>query len=924
MMEEVKRAIDNNDISKLYACGFYSDSSIHEYILKNKKRIFDDILNLKLWLDDEVAIRYYYDKDFIKASVIASNVDVARLFDNDDINDFLINNMNHIIKFLNERIYSLSDKTPKILLKNESFVNKCLDNGFLDILDYNNTKYYLENKEKIDNICIKKIEDGIIKLNKNSSKRYLSDGRFLIASIKSNNYNILLFCNNKDLDDYLLNNYKSIKNKLEGFIRSNNYFIGLKDIKSNVFLGILKNLINREIKKNKFDTSILKICSNEEFCNFISYFDEDSILLFFGKKIYQLYLYYGVQIFRMGFDKINVLNSFSIIQFEKFVKIFCFDEKIKMENVRNLYFSIVKEDFINKGLFNKDLSLEIKTLIDNNGIIDDNVQDKINYIKKLLGPSYYDYLVSLINNSLDVNKPFYELIDEVFEAYKRASVALDKNRQEKIGLIIDGICKCAYERKFDLFASTKMDFSDGYPFLVEPSDIYINRIYKEKRLKAIRQKVLDDVDLLNELCFSIYGNYQNIPFNSFVKSVKRYLKNSRFSLEDLDINVDNYLSRYCKNENIDSFYIEYFNLPLTDEYLKAYYNKKSVLDIIVNIDFEKLRFVLDNKYDELKEFLYEKQILYMLDIFNLIPSFYNKKSTISLINNFYLIESNDIYDMYMENKKYNEIPSLFNFIGDSYYFDNNSNKLKHIFKLAYNSLLKRSLPIPDITEKYNINNHEIIVSVGGFDYEDVVCPLMVNFDTKKYSELYKYVFTNENGFIIKFYDNKLIGVVFGIRYGNSIFLSNLSTIVHPSYITLSLEKFVNSIIEISKKSNDNIRHVYLSGGKFNKIFNGKILPVLTDYNGFGSVLYDDFIKINSNCLIKYLIKPRYYYEEAACKRASVIRILDLFSHNEEGTINDKDYESATIAGRSWYKDEDTFVVGPIDDTILKEINLKKC
>ena len=43
MIEEVKRAIDNNDISKLYACGFYSDSSIHEYILKNKKRNTYDV-----------------------------------------------------------------------------------------------------------------------------------------------------------------------------------------------------------------------------------------------------------------------------------------------------------------------------------------------------------------------------------------------------------------------------------------------------------------------------------------------------------------------------------------------------------------------------------------------------------------------------------------------------------------------------------------------------------------------------------------------------------------------------------------------------------------------------------------------------------------------------------------------------------------
>ena len=91
MIEEIKRAIDNNDLNKLYTCNFYCDSSIHEYILKNKKRIFNDILNLKLWLDDESAIRYYNDNDFIKASIIASNVDIARLFNNDEINNFLIN-----------------------------------------------------------------------------------------------------------------------------------------------------------------------------------------------------------------------------------------------------------------------------------------------------------------------------------------------------------------------------------------------------------------------------------------------------------------------------------------------------------------------------------------------------------------------------------------------------------------------------------------------------------------------------------------------------------------------------------------------------------------------------------------------------------------------------------------------------------------
>lgn len=918
MIEEIKRAIDNNDLNKLYTCNFYCDSSIHEYILKNKKRIFNDILNLKLWLDDESAIRYYNDNDFIKASIIASNVDIARLFNNDEINNFLINNINHIVKFLNEKLYNLSDKTPKVLINNKLFVNQCLNNGFLEILDYNNSDFYLENKEKIDNICIKNIENGIIKLNKYSSKRYLNDSRFLIASINSNNYNILTFTNNKELDNYLLNNYKNFKNKIENFIKINNYLIDYDNIKSNLLNEILKNLINKEIKNKKFDISILKIYSNEQLSRLVKYFNDDSILLVFGKKIYQLYLYYGIEIFKIGYKKIETINIFSIVQFEKFIKIFCFNDKIKMENVRNLYFSIIKEEFINKDIFNKDMSLKIKNSIDNNGIIDNNIQGKINKIKKILGSSYYDYLVNLVKNILDTNKSLYELIDDIFEAYRRASVALDKKRQEKFGAIIDSICKSAYERKFDLFASTKMDFSDGYPFLVEPSDIYINRIYKEKKLNSIKMKVLNDADLLNELCFNIYHNYQNISFTTFIKSVKKYLKNSSFVLENLDVNIDNYLSRYCKNENVDNIYIEYFNLPLTDEYLKAYYNKKTILDILINIDFNKLRYVLDNKYDEFKNFFFEKQNLYMLDIFNLIPSFYNKKNTISLIDNFYLINSHDTYDKYMDNNKYNKIPSLFNLDKYFSFIKNDVNDIKYFFDLGYNALCKRSLPIPDISNKYIINNHEITVSIGGYDYEDVFCPLMVNFDIVKYKDLYNYVFSNENGFIIKFYDNKLIGIIFGIRYGNTIFLSNLSSIVHPKYIISSLELFINSILEESH--NDNIRHIYLSlKDEYNKIFNGKLLPVFTDYNGYGKVMHDDFSKISNNSLNKYPILPKYYFNDQAYERAKMIRILDLFKHNEEGTINDKEYCKPFYAGRSWYKEEDAFVIGPISDDIIEEI-----
>ena len=157
MVEEIKRAIDNNDIGKLYACGFFMDSSIKDYILKNKRRIISDILNLKLWLDDELVLSFYSDNDFIKASIMVSNIDVARFFNNEEINNFLLNNMNHIVRFMNEKTYVLSNKTPKVLLNNENFIKLCLDNGFINILDYTDCDdYYLENKEKIDIECSKK------------------------------------------------------------------------------------------------------------------------------------------------------------------------------------------------------------------------------------------------------------------------------------------------------------------------------------------------------------------------------------------------------------------------------------------------------------------------------------------------------------------------------------------------------------------------------------------------------------------------------------------------------------------------------------------------------------------------------------------------------------------------------------------------
>lgn len=925
MIEEVKRAIDNNDVNKLYACGFFIDSSIKEYILNNKKRIINSILDLKLWLDDEIALVYFNDNDFIKASIMASNVDVARLFNNTEVNRFLINNMDRIIDFIDKKIYFISDKTPKVLLNNYNFVNLCLDNGFLNVLDYGfDNGYYLKNKDRINKVCFEKIIKGIVKIDEFCSKRMFLNSDFLIGSVMGNNYNVLLFSSNSYLDKYLSDNIDKLRDKLEDFIRSNNYFINKNvDIKLPFFLKFYKDLINEDI----YEFSLLfKMMDNAEFCHFVSFLTDDVILDFFGKRINQLYLYFGSSLFELGYDNICLINSFSITEFERFFKIFCYSGSIKMENVRNMYFNILRDEFKDNCKFNFSVCYDIEEMINKEGILNDYVLNKIDELKDILGNSYYDYLVSLLDDSFDVNKSSNLLINDIFDSYRRACISLNDERKEKIHNIILSLFDCAYEREFDLFAGSKMNFNDGYPFLVEPSDIFVKRVYKDSRLKKVKLDFLNDKKKLDILCMEIYDG--NGSYSSFVNDVKKYLKDNVCNIFDLNVRIDNYLSKFISNVIVDNIDISYNNLPLTDEYLKTSYNIKTILSVLKGVDFKKLRFILNDKYLEFKDLFLDKQVLYMIDTFSIMGSFYNVSNTVSLINNFCLVSGN-IYEMFNSCIKYDSVPSIFNSIlGDSYnFYKNDSSIIGELMKRAYRCIKKRSLPVPDIERKYRINNHDITVSIGGYDYSDVFLPLVVNSDvfvSLKYDWLHNYVFSNENGFIIKFYDNKLIGIVYGIRYGNSLFLSNLACVVHLNYVMASLEKFVSSLVQECKGKRDNLGHVYLSNyGDSSRIFrrvNG-LINGKTDFDDCGSALYDNLSKINSHALRKYGINPKIYKGDDAYKRAYDIAILDLFGNNEEYLVNDIKMNNVKCAGRSWYKIDDIFVAGVIDDSIVSELAL---
>ena len=230
MEDRIKRAIDNNDTSIFYSSDFVMTSSIREYILNNKKRIIEDIFSLKLWLDDVLVKKVYSDMDFVKASILVGNVDVADNFDNEEMHWFLTININKIIEFMLKKIYVLSSNTPNILIKNDNFVRLCLDNGFIQILEFNEKfqKYYYENKYVIDGKCLELIKNGVIHIDKFSSKLLKNNPDFLLMSVKQNNYDCLFFTEDLEINKYIMDNYRFFKNDFYKYIRKNSYFVNSK------------------------------------------------------------------------------------------------------------------------------------------------------------------------------------------------------------------------------------------------------------------------------------------------------------------------------------------------------------------------------------------------------------------------------------------------------------------------------------------------------------------------------------------------------------------------------------------------------------------------------------------------------------------------------------------------------------------------
>lgn len=916
MEDRIKRAIDNNDTSIFYSSDFVMTSSIREYILNNKKRIIEDIFSLKLWLDDVLVKKVYSDMDFVKASILVGNVDVADNFDNEEMHWFLTININKIIEFMLKKIYVLSSNTPNILINNDNFIRLCLDNGFIQILEFNEKfkKYYYENKYVIDSKCLELIKNGVIHIDKFSSKLLKNNPDFLLMSVKQNNYDCLFFTEDLEINKYIIDNYRFFKNDFYKYIRKNSYFVNTKlNIKLSSVKMLYSSCLKRDVFSDKIDNSLL-LMAGDNFENLMSYLDSDSITYLFGKRISKLYDNFGNKIFSLGYEKIKVLLSSTSKVFERFVKIFDPSVEIKMENVREIYLLINKYEFLDFAVLKKETFKKMCENIKRDGVFDDEVTKVIDSIKKIIDVSYLEFLQNLIeekNINISVtNKTSKELINEIFEYYRRSSINFSSKNTENIEEVIKEIYELAHTHEFDVYMSSRMNFSVGYPFLVEPSDVYLNRVYKEERISNIKKYILNDTNYFNYFCDKTSINFKEISLKEFKKDVKKYLENKK-SLYGLEDYLDGVLSRLSKKDIVDISSVDYNNLPLTDEYLKTFISLDTIIEVLQKVNIDRLLILLndDEIYDKFKEILYDKQWLFLLDCFKDYKGFYNKDFVSYFISYFDMIMDFDYIEMIDLIKKYKSIPKIFSYLFDNESVVLDSNELLELSKRTLKCLEKKYTAVPYTWEIID----DVKVEIGGFDIDDVYLGLsssskvMVN---SKYDELHEFITTKENGFMIKFYKDELSSILYGIRYGNTIILCNLECLEDEEKIIDILQKFINNFVNKMKSFGDEIAHIYLSSsnGKLDKVYAScvKNIGIKIDYMENAISLYDNCKRVNKDSFVKYKIVDMEYSD--ASKRANKINILRLISQKDYENLIGYEYIKAIKAGRNWYKDSEDMVL----------------
>ncbi len=205
-------------------------------------------------------------------------------------------------------------KEEKLPIYNDTLVfNDLMNRGFYNVLNYSDLSddYILDNI----NFIIKIIRNGQYILSSNSPKNIKNNYLFYIASFDAGNINPLFFYrgNIKDLDDYFKKNPSLMENIIDIY---NNKFKLKKIIDFNSYISVLYfGLLNKKIVDGLID---IRNCTCLD--KIIPYLNGESIKKMYGQNVFDFTSRYGYHIILNG--KYKYISKLSSLQLNKFYSVF--------------------------------------------------------------------------------------------------------------------------------------------------------------------------------------------------------------------------------------------------------------------------------------------------------------------------------------------------------------------------------------------------------------------------------------------------------------------------------------------------------------------------------------------------------------------------------------------------------------------------
>lgn len=861
--------ISNNDF--MFIKGFL-DSPV--LIYKSQHTMIWDMLN---HLNKEDII-YYLSLPYIIDKL--SDIDIINLVTQKDLSLDSILNLNTLINKLNKaNIIQLINNIWKkncdlSIFTNEDIVNLIFSKNIINKVDFLEVNYLYETirmksvlskqftKCTLENYTAVLISyatlglDETLKLiNKGNSEitleevqklkkdlvneriiDYREDHSFVLKNLCKNVISNIKLLNNNDINSFkqdLCNNayldnivYLMIKNKYDDYEMIIKNFYGYaccKDNKDNLATNGLNNYLNDFIKyfinlkidelNNMFDQNILKHFSLKEEIVYSMMKEQNKIKLRDAKfKLFTRALTEPNKEFFKNYFKQN----FPILKIQdKYLKYIGKDKDNLEDIIEHILIPIVNERF--------DIY---------------NCLEKLNINK----PAYYDEYNKYLEDIKHLN-----MINRTIEKWKK------KYYQTSILEMLNYLC---YGRNINFkISKSALDTLKEYKNIIDGFD---SKVFIDKTVMKLCYQ--DDLDIYNIDEILEYQKYVQ-EINNLITKTYKYISNNM---------LNSCILQYQGSNNIEINY----DLPLTSEtheLRKRVFCLDDIEKIFLGYDVNQLC-----KMDDETINFFLKHVVFLTD------GYYD-----GIINNFGLLLSN-----YKNIEKYakkdnldlnklsiidiENIMTILNFDNStlSNYIDNSTlnnlwnynhyevlnlrertnilfNLVKNSFKCILSTIPYLSCKFDNITiktiDKYDqdyikvINNSQYVVGTIGNDF-------------------LHYVLLNKNGCAIGIYDNDiLIGKIYGIRHGNTLYLNGLENhIDNINNIEKHLKSFANELINLTSDDNDAINFVTIVNNdnytSTNDVIIDNTLCPLINYP-FG-VNYDDYRVFTSYA---YLINEDYIY-----------------------------------------------------------------